>query len=156
MNIIKRERVIPPEPERTVTDTIYVASDGKEFRFRSDCELYEKRLVVERHPVFKSRIKTRTFYDDYTAYLYYFRSKEDFEFWRDNIGTKFLNTNHWQDGFGPGWYLFYSIDGGDYADSNYLYKLDEYKEDCRRLLDDWIDDVDIEIRNHQEYEEISS
>ena len=145
MNIIKRERVIPPEPERTVMETFYIASDGKEFRFKSDCELYEKRLEVERHPVFKSHIKTRTFYEDYMAHLYYFRSEDDYEFWCANIGTRFLSTDHWKEGFGPGWYLFYCVDGGDHADSNYLYKLDEYKKDCRQLLDEWLDDVNGKI-----------
>lgn len=137
MNTIVREKIIPPEPERIVTETIYVASDGKEFRFKSDCEAHEKRIEIESHPVFKSRVKARTFYEDNMAWLYYFRSGEDYEFWLDNIGTRYLNRDHWKDGFGPGWYLFYSEDGGDYADSHYLYKLEEYEKDCRQLIDEW-------------------
>lgn len=150
MNIIKRERVIPPEPERTVTDTIYVASDGKEFRFKSECEIYEKQLEVQNHPVYKSWIRARTFWDDYAADLYYIRNEEDYEFWCENIGTQYLNVDHWEDGFGPGWYLFYSVDGGDYTDSRYLYKLDEYEREIRHQLDEWHDDVENRIANHIE------
>ena len=148
MNIIKRERVIPPKPEQTVTDTIYVASDGKEFRFKSECEFYEKQLEVQNHPVFKSWIKARVFWDDYAAGLYYIRNEEDYEFWCANIGTQYLNVDHWEDGFGPGWYLFYSVDGGDYADSRYLYKLDEYEREIRHQFDEWHDDVENRIANH--------
>ena len=150
MNIIKRERVIPPEPERTVTDTIYVASDGKEFRFKSECEIYEKQLEVQNHPVYNAWIKARTFWDDYAANLYYIRNKEDYEVWCENIGIQYLNVDHWEDGFGPGWYLFYSVDGGDYADRRYLYKLDEYEREIRHQFDNWHDDVENRIANHIE------
>lgn len=149
MTVIQRERVIPPKPAHTVTDTIYVASDGKEFRFRSDCERYEKRLMVESHPVFKSGISARTFYDDIYADLYFIRSEEDYQFFVHNIGTVYLSHESWQDGAGPGWYLFYMEDGGDYADTHYFYKLEEYEKYFRDMLDEWSSDIHERISDHE-------
>ena len=145
MEVVKRERVIP---ECVATYTVYVASDGTEYWTESECEAHEKMLEVHNHPVYKSRIRYRTFYDDYSAELYYLRSEEDFEFWAANIGTKFLEVNQWEEGHGPGWYLFCSVEGGDYADSNYLYKLEEYEKFFREMIDSWSQGVQEEIAAH--------
>ena len=141
MEVLYREETIPPQPEKKITKTVYVASDGKEFLFKSDCELHEKQLKIESHPVFLSRKEVRTFWEDYHATLYYLGSQSDYEFWISNIGTPFLQINNWRDGYGPGWYMFYTIDGGDYADDRYLYKLDEYMKEIQAQLDEWSSEI---------------
>ena len=142
MKVVEREKIIPAQPERVVTQTVYVASDGREFYFESDCEQYERDLEIKKHPVFASCITgVRTFGDDYGATLYYLGSQEDYDFWFKHAGAYYLNVNQWNDGCGNGWYLFYSVDGGDYADSHYLYKLDEYYRGIRHELKEWYDDI---------------
>ncbi len=150
MKVIQIEEVIPPQPEKKVTRSYYVASDGKEFLFKSGCELYEKQLEVKNHPVFKSCIGVHTFWDDDLAKLYYFRDQEDYEFWSDNIGVLYFDVNHWENDFGPGWYLFYTIDGGDWEDSHYLYKLDEYERGIKNDLEHWHTEIVNKIAKQEE------
>lgn len=151
MKKIQKEKVIPPQPEKKIIETVYVASDGKEFRFLSECARYEKQLEVQNHPVFKSKIAgVDTFFDGYSAALYYLRSQEDYEFLCAHTEMRFLEANHWEDGFGPGWYLFYTIDGGDYADDHYLYKLDEYERCIKRQLELWHARIQGKIAEHRE------
>ena len=138
MTIIQKEETIP---ERKVTRTTYVASDGKEFMFRSDCEVYEKRLAIDSHPVFSTSIAARTYPDDYSARLYNIRSKEDYDFFIAHVGIYSWSVNQWGD-FGPGWYLCYSVDGGDYADYNYLYNYKAYKDMLLEEYAEWMRETD--------------
>ena len=142
MQVVEREKAIPPQPEKVVKQTVYVASDGKEFFFESDCELYKRNLEIKNHPVFASCITgVRTFGDDYGATLYYLGSQEDYKFWLAHSGAYHLVVNQWNDGCGRGWYLYYSVDGGDYQDDHYLYKLDEYFYEIRHELEYWYADI---------------
>lgn len=145
MEVIYRETTIPPQPEKKITRTVYVASDGKEFLFKSDCELHEKQLEIQSHPVFLSRREARTFWDEYGASLYCLSSQSDYEFWISNIGTPHLRRNHWQEGYGPGWYIFYTIDGGDSDDYRYLFKLDEYINGIHDQVDEWLSEIENKI-----------
>lgn len=138
MQVVEREKIIPPKPEIVIKQTVYIASDGREFINEVDCKRYERDLEVKKHPVFASCITgVRTFYDDYNATLYYFGSQQDYEFWLAHAGAYYLVVNQWNEGYGCGWYLFYSVDGGDYHDSDYLYKLDEYYRGINRELEEW-------------------
>lgn len=146
MEVVEKKRIIPPQPEKVIDETVYVALDGKEFSFKSDCILYEKKLKIEQHPVFKNRIMGfRTFDDEYFMTLYYIGSQDDYDFWNANIGAYHLVVNNWNDGCGPGWYLFYTVDGGDYSDSHYLYKFEKYYNDIKDDLDLWFKKVSCEI-----------
>ena len=146
MEVLYREETIPPQPEKKITKTVYVASDGKEFWFKSDCEMYEKILEIQKHPVFASCITgVRTFDDEYGATLYYLGSQEDYAFWLAHAGAYHLCVNQWDEGYGCGWYLYYSVDGGDYADDQYLYKLDEYINKIQDQLDEWRSEIENKI-----------
>lgn len=143
MQIVEKEKIIPPQPEKVVKQTVYIASDGKEFSFKSDCELHERNLEIKNHPVFASCITgVRTFGDDYGATLYYLGSQEDYKFWFKHSGAYHLVVNQWDEGYGRGWYLFYTVDGGDHQDDHYLYKLDEYYRGIKQELEDWYDDIE--------------
>ena len=149
MNIVKREKIIPPQPEKTVEETVYIACDGKEFYSESTCKLYEDTISTKSHPVYKSHIEVHTFFEEHTAHLYYLRSEDDYQFLVSKIiGTRYLNIDQWNYTRKPGWYLYIWTDGGDYADSHDLYLLEEYEKECRDLLREWISTIDEKINEH--------
>ena len=142
MIVVEREKIIPPQPERIVRKTVYIASDGEEFSSECDCERYERNLEIKKHPVFSSCVTgVETFFENYCATLYYLGSQEDYKFWLKNMGVVNFVVNQWNDGYGKGWYLFYSVDGGDHSDVHYLYNLREYWYMIKRELDNWYNDI---------------
>ena len=109
-------------PEHTVESVVYVAQDGKEFVWQSECERYEERLKVLSHPVMVSRVD-----DIYlpgsgsNASLYHFTSDDDYKFFIHHCGQ--CCTDYGE--YGPGWYLYYETSDGDY-DDQWLLHLDTY------------------------------
>jgi hypothetical protein len=47
MKELEKERIIPAQ---TIIEKVFVAEDGKEFRYASDCELYELDLLASKIP----------------------------------------------------------------------------------------------------------
>ena len=147
MKVVEKECHVPA---RTYIDKKYVASDGREFIFESDCLRYEKQLEIERHTLYATAIKdAETFYDSYRATLYYISSKEDYDFFKETQGIDVEKENYFDSNFnkyGAGWYLYHIEDGGDYPDDKYLLnydayekmiesELEEYKSRMRSLID---------------------
>ena len=109
-------------PEHTVESVVYVAQDGKEFVWQSECERYEERLKVLSHPVFASRVDGICVPDlRCDASLYHFTSDDDYKFFIQHRGP--CDTDYGE--HGPGWYLNYEIIDGDY-DDQWLLHLDTY------------------------------
>ena len=78
MKVVTEKQYVPA---KSYTVTKYVASDGKVFPLQRDCERYEKRLDIMKHPVIASRIDgLYTFDYEYPATLYYISSEEDYSF----------------------------------------------------------------------------
>lgn len=129
MKVVEKECYVPA---RTYIDKKYVASDGKEFTFESDCLKYEERLVIENHPIYTTAIKNaETFYDSYRATLYYISSKEDYNFFKETQGVDVEKEYYFDSNFnkyGAGWYLYHIEDGGDYPDYKYLWNYDAYEK----------------------------
>ena len=125
MKIITEEKTIPA---KTYTETKYIASDGKEFGSKNDCLRYEKQLAIESHPIYTTSIKNVYLFEEgYMATLYYFSSKEDYEFF---IKTQDLNRKYYFsdfDEYGAGWYIYWCEDGGDYPDEHFLKNYDAYE-----------------------------
>ena len=147
MKVVEKECHVPA---RTYIDKKYVASDGREFIFESDCLRYEKQLEIERHPIYATAIKdAETFYDSYRATLYYISSKEDYDFFKETQGIDVEKEYYFDSNFNKysaGWYLYHIEDGGDYPDYKYLWnydayekmiesELEEYKSRMRSLID---------------------
>lgn len=132
MKVVTEEQYVPA---KSYTVTKYVASDGKEFSTQRDCERYEKQLEIMKHPVIASRIDgLYTFDYEYPATLYYISSEEDYSF----LTTCWLCSSRTETDFykyGPGWYLFYSIDGGDSADSYHFFNYDQYE---KKVEEQWM------------------
>lgn len=133
MQVIEKECHVPA---RTYIDKKYVASDGKEFIFESDCLKYEKQLEIEKHPVYTSAIRRVCLFEEgYGATLYYLSSQEDYEFFIETQG--FDKKYYFQsdfDEYGAGWYLYWCEDGGDYPDDHYLKNYDAYE---KQIESDW-------------------
>lgn len=127
MKVIEKECHIPA---RTYIDKIYVASDGKEFRSESDCSTYEKRLVIESHPIYTSAIvDVYLFEEGYGATLYYLSCQEDYEYFKETQGFKTERYFHSDfNKYGAGWYLCWCESGGDYLDDYYLKNYDAYEK----------------------------
>lgn len=67
--------------------------------------------------------------------MYHITSKEDLEFLKDAENIWGWNTDF--DKYGPGWYIYYCEDGGDYMDSYYLYNYIEYEKRMEDELRKW-------------------
>ena len=129
MKVVEKEVQVPA---RTYTEKKYVATDGREFIFESDCLRYEKQLEIESHPIYKTAIKNaETFYENYRATLYYISSRENYDFFKETQGIDVEKEYYFNSDFnkcGPGWYLCHIEDGGDYPDDTYLWNYDAYEK----------------------------
>jgi hypothetical protein len=137
--MVKNMKVVEKEcyvPARTYIDKKYVASDGKEFIFESDCLKHEKRLEIESHPIYTSAIRhVWLFEEGYGATLYYLSNQEDYEFFIETQGFDKKYYFHSDfDKYGAGWYLYWYEDGGDYPDDHYLKNYDAYE---KQMDSDW-------------------
>ena len=128
MKVVEKERYVPA---RTCIDKIYIASDGKEFRFKDDCLSHEKQLAIENHPVYTSAIKdVSKFFDGDDITLYYLSNKEDYEFFKETQGID-SDEYHFDsdfDEYGAGWYFYWIEDGGDYQDYMFLRNYNIYEK----------------------------
>lgn len=134
MKIVSQEKHIPAQ---SYTITKYIASDGKEFDNQRSCENYERRLEIMKHPVIANRIEGLfTFDDEYNATLYYISSEEDYNFlttyWISSANT----TSDFYE-YGPGWYLFYYIDGGDGPDFHHFLNYNQYEKEMEERWEKW-------------------
>lgn len=132
------------EYDRDVVD--YIASDGKVFMDQDACLMYEKRLEIESHPVFRSRREITLWPDDKYAALYYLRSEEDHNWLKQHcLCEKSIQDDFAK--FGPGFYIAVNVDGGDSSDvyrlhhANYYIhilelELDNFQNDLKDLMQD--------------------
>lgn len=133
MKVVEKECYVPA---RTYIDKTYIASDGKEFRFESDCLIYEQRLAIESHPIYTTAIKdVCLFRSGHHATLYYLSSKEDYEFFIETQGFDRRYYFHSDfDEHGSGWYIYWLEDGGECPDYRYLKNYDVYE---KRIESNW-------------------
>lgn len=138
MKVVEKECHVPA---RTYIDKKYIASDGKEFSFESDCLRYEEQLAIGSHPIYATAIKNaETFYDSYRATLYYISSKEDYDFFKKTQGIDVEKEYYFDSNFneyGAGWYLCHIEDGGDYPDNTYLWNYDAYEKMIESELEEY-------------------
>lgn len=124
-------------PEHTVESVVYVAQDGREFVWRSECERYEERLKVLSHPAFASHVDGICLPDlGCYASLYHFTSDNDYEFFVQCRGQ--CDTDYGE--HGPGWYLYYETSVGDYDDQRLLH-LDTYIKEREDEVNEFVRQV---------------
>ena len=147
MKIIEKERSVPAW---TYIETMYIASDGKEFTSKDACLRYEKQLEIESHPIYKSSIKdVYTFEDEHYVTLYYISNQEYYEYFKETQGIK--NNRHFDSDFekyGAGWYLFYTVDGGCTinGDDFFLYNYDAYEKDIEARWSEYKEDIRLKMK----------
>ena len=129
-------------PAQERTETVYVAFDGKEFNSKKACEYYEFKEKINSHFIYQTEISSSEFYESQVGSLFYLRNEGDYNFLLESKGIKknygcgyCLTANF--NVFGPGWYLFYYEDGGDGADSYYIYNYQHYMEESKKDLKEY-------------------
>jgi hypothetical protein len=140
MKLVENHETIPAQPERVVTHYRWVAFDGKEFNSKLACERYEKRLQVEQHPVFASKIHYVPIdMEGHYGALYNLTSQEDYDFFKQNVGVLRWYLDEW-DQYGPGWYLHYCENGGD-VDYDCLYHYDEFEQERIKAIEEFCESI---------------
>lgn len=135
-------------PEHIIRITSYIAEDGKIFYNEPDCLRYEQQLSIQNHPVFKSCINNvELFNEDRCAKLYYFRSKEDHDFFLQHMGLVNLPSYRCKmhDDFEcDGWYLYWS-ESDDYSDTYYIQNYQRYIDEIKKELISWEADLNLKM-----------
>lgn len=133
MKIETRTRTIPA---KTVTETVYVAYDGAEFNNKYSCLNHETELPIKNSPVIKNRIESAWSLDGYNAEMYYIQDKKDIEaiYSFKKITPNTIDSNY--DAYGPGWYIFYEMDGDGYNTylENYEAQVKEYQLSLKSII----------------------
>jgi hypothetical protein len=107
------------EKTRTITEKIFVTSDGKEFTYKRDAEKHEVELMPEKQiPTDYIELLTT---EDY-GYCYKIKSEDDLKYLQQKIWLR--NAYYHYDG--PGWYIAIRHDGGDYPDSYDVFSVKRY------------------------------
>lgn len=120
-----------------VEQPYYIAEDGTEFPNRWECEKYEREKLLNNYEVIRTAITgLRNFEGDAEATLYNIKDEKD---WHALTKLVWFDRQDPKDYPGPGKYIVFRYDGGDYDDSFYVHKAFEY-------LDNLVKDV-IEYKN---------
>lgn len=139
MRIEKRSRIVPAT---TYDYDVYIAYDGREFVSKEACEDYEIILKLQEESIFKNCIKGVYTLDDEYAVLYNIKNHKDHEiilaqFRKHEL--EYLVDDYSK--FGPGWYIYYSSDGGDGPDFHYLRNWDKYSEEAEEEFFSWRNNI---------------
>lgn len=135
MKIEIRETIIPAQKR---ISTVYVASDGREFLSESACKDWERRIEIQEHPVFKTSVNDVRTLDDEAAILYNIRNNEDHQTLMSTFSDR--QKRNFSDDYmkyGPGWYIYFSIDGGDGPDFHHLWNYDAYVKEREDDFNRW-------------------
>ena len=101
--------------------TVYITSDGKEFTSQRMARNHEDSLMPHRN-IPTDYIHLYAYDDGMGYYCYKIESEED---------LKYLNAIEWNhnavwDYEGPGWYVAFRHDGGDYSDDYSVSHIQSY------------------------------
>lgn len=143
MRVETRETIIPAQ---TKTLTVYVAHDGREFFDPNLCAAYENTLEFMKSYVFRTRVENVQTLDEETAILYNIRNNEDHIVLLSSFSDQQLR--HFYDEYatyGPGWYIYSVIDGGDGPDFHNLRNYDAYVKELEDELTNWKDEIQSKI-----------
>lgn len=106
--------------EKIIQTTVYMTSDGKKFNDKNAAEQHEKEILMPEREIESQVISLYT--QDYFTICYNIQNEDDFYY----LVVKKWKHNYSGDFKGPGWYLTFKYDGGDYDDSYDIIKADEY------------------------------
>lgn len=137
MTVDNRVRKIPAQ---TLTETWYIASDGREFRSEQQCKEWEQWLELQNEHVFKTCVTEVWTRDDEPAILYNIRSDSDYELlmstFRESQRAQINADGEWAK-YGLGWYMYFTVDGGDGPDLYYLWNWNNYLKETEEEFNKW-------------------
>ena len=113
------------------TEKVYIANDGKEFPNEEACLKHDNILELKKKisHIPHKRVDVIDCLESGDAY--YITNENDFNavcrYQCAAYPYGFKIDGNW-DYRGENWYVFYSVDGGDYADELYCYNLDYYNQ----------------------------
>ena len=133
-------KVIQEQKTHTHVYTVkrYEAEDGTVFDDERDCLDYDFRILSNRRKPPVSAGCIRGVNDDCYPELIFLKTKEDYDYViaQNRIRAGQLDTDFFD--LGEGWYLCWTEDGGDYADSHYIKNYNRYLEEAKQNLEEWI------------------
>ncbi len=135
-------------PAKTVTETWYIASDGREFLNEQSCKQWEHWLNMEKEHVFQTCIKDVWTLDDEAAILYNIRNNNDYQILMSTFSDR--EKRNFSDDYmkyGPGWYIYFSMDGGDGPDFYYLWNYDAYLKEHEDDFNRWKNEMTSKMNN---------
>lgn len=141
---IKTE-IVPEKiiPQTSRTEEIYIADDGTVFKgygAEKKCKKYEKILALKEKIKDIPRKTTYGLDEDWSEKdSFYIKTKEQY----DNVleclkeeKSFDVSYRYATDVFkGEDWYMFWSVDGGDYRDSYYIETLTSVKDEIKDYLE---------------------
>lgn len=107
--------------EKVIQTVIYITSDGKKFNDKNAAERHEKEMLMPEREI-ESQVISLDTQDYFFTTCYNIQNEDDFYY----LVVKKWKHNYSGDFKGPGWYLTFRHDGGDYDDSYDIIKADEY------------------------------
>lgn len=121
--------------EQVRQSMVYITSDGKEFKYKGDAQRHEEKISMPERSIPCKTVTLHTQDDFYNTFCYNIQNEDDFHY----LEVKEWKYNYYGKFDGPGWYLAFRHDGGDYDDDYDIIKLDEYlaqlEEDVENLKD---------------------
>lgn len=110
--------------QRTVIEKVYIASNGKEFSSRGECERYEQKLGYKGIKVYETAIDGLNDFDgEREGVLYNIENEDDWDILTERV---WFNRQVPAEFPGPGHYLVFRCDGGDYDDTYVIENAEEY------------------------------
>lgn len=116
---------------RTYEHLVYITSDGMEFDNPKAAEKHEAELLQKRQ--IPSKYIRFNIIDD--AYVYKIESEEDLEY----LASTEWDMNAYWTYKGPGWYIAFRSDGGDYPDDYNVFPVKHYLSQIDRDIDKLIE-----------------
>lgn len=136
-------------PEHEVTERWYIASDGREFLSEKQCKKWEKWLSLQEEYVFKTCVTDVHTRDDEAAILYHIRDAVDYQIlmssFTESQKVQLSHDRQWEN-YGPGWYMYFTVDGGDGPDLYYLWNWNNYLKETEEEFNKWKDELNEKMR----------
>ena len=144
MKVIQEQKTF----SRVYTVKRYQDVDGTVFEDEQGCLAHDFQVLSNRIKPPVSAGYVQSLYDDcYPAELILLETREDYDyvvaqrrFKAGQLDTDFFDC-------GEGWYLCWTEDGGDCADSHYIKNYNCYLEEAKKNLDEWIETTTDAIAN---------
>lgn len=121
-----------PDGEETIDKVVYVAEDGKEFKWKSECVSHDQELIRKK---LLDGIVTKAFDSDLLSTwgnMYLCKNLKDLS--SIELYYHIKHYEHYDNCKFPQWFIISFHDGGDYADYYSIDSEEFIKSECRELL----------------------